>query len=117
MMSWIEIANQGPTLIERMRALLRADNYISFVELDQLDGFRGDTALTLEDYPNVVVWPSVSPQAAEDLATLMAAGECRIGRASMLTYLVDGKVPKLPVAKRRMRYREPHWLPVMLLRP
>ncbi|HZW75237.1 MAG TPA: hypothetical protein VFF43_16950, partial [Caldimonas sp.] len=114
--SWTDHANSKPTLIERLRALLRADNYISFAELDQLDGFCGDQTLTLDGYPNLVVWTGISRQAVDDLATLLERGECRLGLASPFTYLIDGKALNLPIAKRLIHYKKPRWLRVVLLR-
>jgi hypothetical protein len=115
--TWIEAANAEPTLIERIRALLRAHNWISFVELDRLDGFRGGRALLLggED-SNLVLWPSVSEQVIADLGAVLASEEAHLAPASPLTYLCDGTMPRLPVAKTRHRYARPHWAPVVLAR-
>lgn len=116
--SWIEAANRVPTLIERIRALLRADDWISFAELDQLDGFRGDRALLLDaEDSNLVMWPSVSAEAVAVLAELRGAGECHMIGASLLTYACDGVLLKLPIARRRgVIYRTPHWVPTVLCR-
>jgi hypothetical protein len=115
--SWIEAANNAPTLIERIRALLRAHNWVSFVELDRLDGFRGGRALLLggED-SNLVLWQSISEQAIGDLGTLIAGGEAHFAPASPVVYLADGRMPTLPIAKTRHHYRRPHWVPVVLAR-
>lgn len=117
MLHWIEAANREPTLIERIRALLRADNWISFAELDRLDGFRGDGSLLADQHGgNLVLWPSISEEAAAALTLMIAAGECHMIPASIFSYLADGKIPTLPIAKRRVVYKRPHWLPVALAR-
>ena len=78
--TWIEAANSAPTLIERIRALL-------------LGG---------ED-SNLVIWPSVSEQAIRDINALLASGATHLAPASPITYLCDGAMPRLPVAKTRYR--------------
>lgn len=117
MPTWIDTANREPKLIDRMRALLRAENSVSFAELGQLDGFRGDHSLRLgEEQNNLVLWSWVSAQAIADLETMIAGGECHIAPASVLTYICDGALLNLPIAKRRIAYKRPHWLPACLLR-
>jgi len=117
MESWIQTANHEATLIDRMRALLRGSDGISFAELDQLDGFRGDQALLAPGFnDNLVIWPAISAQGLTDLATLIAKKECHIGAASIFTYFCDGRLPRLPIAAQRRVYTRPHWLPAVLLR-
>lgn len=106
--NWIETANREPTLIERMRALPRMEDAISFAELDQLHGFRGDQTLFAgEGSDNLVLWPLVSAEAIADLETLIRQGECHIGPASLIAFIADGCLQNLPIAKRRRAYRRP----------
>ncbi|HEV2187500.1 MAG TPA: hypothetical protein VGR70_09845 [Stellaceae bacterium] len=42
-------ANHETTVIDRIRALLRLDDNVSFAELDELDGFRGTLAIELAE--------------------------------------------------------------------
>ena len=94
--SWIKGADGEPPLIERIRALLRGADAISFAELDQFDWFHGARHSSFGD--NRVLWPWTSAQAVADIAALIAADECHFGPASLLTYLCDGRVPRMPLA-------------------
>jgi hypothetical protein len=118
METWIEAANREAVLIDRMRALLRMDDGISFAELDQLDGFRGNRMLLAGGAGNsdLVLWPWVSEEAGDALAMMIASGECHIGPASLLTYLADGCIPRLPIVKSTRPRTRPHWVPAILMR-
>jgi hypothetical protein len=116
MPSWIEGANAAPTLIGRMRALLAADDAVSFAELGQLDGFVGERTLFVDATRNLVLWSGVSAAAVGALNELLIAGECHLVPAGLLTYFCDGQIPRLPIAARRRCYVRPHWLPMVLMR-
>jgi len=110
-------ANRKTALIDRIRALLRAANYISFVELRQLNGFRGDLRLHVEGNENLIFWTGISAEAYEALSALRAGGEAHFEPcSSLLVYLADGGALSLPVAKTSRHFERPHWLPVTLCR-
>lgn len=84
---------------------------VSFVELEKnIEGFKGDKALHFPDYPNLILWPWVSPEAAEALNSITALIE--IKPCHFLVYMTDGKIPDIPIAKRAMAYKSERWIPV-----
>ncbi|MGH7089597.1 MAG: hypothetical protein ACREFQ_11930, partial [Stellaceae bacterium] len=106
--------------IEILTASIRAalgQNNTSFAELSRIEGFAGNDALTFQgDYANIVLWPRISSEAAEALTALVGAGECHLAPATLFTYLADGIIPWIPVARQRRAHKTPHWLPVVLHR-
>ena len=84
---------------------------VSFVELERkIPGFKGDKALFFPSYPNVILWPWVSPEATEALQ--LAVKEIEPRPCHLLVYMADGKVPDMKIAKRLADYKTQRWLPV-----
>ncbi len=116
MPSRFDIANAEPILIARIRALLKAEDHISFAELAQLKGFAGDRWLDLTD-PQVtktVLWGGISEDASAAVSELLSSGEIHFAPCSLVVYFVDGEFLKLPLAKRRRKYKTP--LPCVIRR-
>lgn len=94
---------------------IRAHPGTSFAELiNTVNGFEGDLALCFTGYPNLVLWPSLSQAAVDALTVLLEERKIRISPSLARTYMIDGRMPMLPVAKRVMNYKQPRWLPVTL---
>jgi len=92
--------------------------YTSFVELTEaIPNFSGDYALFQPDFPNVIVWPSLSQGAVEALVELLRTAQVVFTPASQLTYHIDGSRPSLPVATGPKHYKSPRWLPVCICTP
>ena len=88
---------------------------VSFVELcNKIDGFSGDLALVNKDYDNIVFWNGLSEEAGEAINELLKQGLIVIRPTNILVYIIDGKVPQLPVAKKLRQYKTLKWLPVAL---
>jgi hypothetical protein len=104
-------------LIDRVLGVLKNDN-VSFAELSRLDGFSGDRAILLEDdkMSNIVLWPSISAEAADVVRAIIAEGEYEVKPTVVMTYVIDGVVPQMPLVKRARHYKEPHWLPCVFRR-
>lgn len=100
--------------------LLRDLRGCSFVEIDRAlqaagdDG--GDFALHMEGHPNLILWINMSAQAVAAVGGLFGHGFVAMRPTSLLVYLIDGKVPSMPIAKRLPKggYKEPHWVPVAM---
>lgn len=85
---------------------------VSFVELERkIEGFKGDMVLHFPDYPNVMLWPWVSPEATEALNSITKMID--IKPCSILVYMADGKIPDMKIAKRLMDYKTTRWLPIV----
>lgn len=84
---------------------------VSFVELErEIPGFKGDNALFFPSYPNVILWPWVSPEGTAALE--IAVKEIEPRPTSLLVYMADGKVPDMEMAKKLKGYKTERWLPV-----
>lgn len=104
-------------LMTGIRAALREDDYISFVELSRIEGFDGPLWYMGDgDFANVVFWHRISPEGAAALEALFAAGECHLAPASFFTYVADGCVLRLPIARSARAYKRRHWAPAVLRR-
>lgn len=114
---WIVAAQYG-SLSEAILAYVRAHDNVSFPELrDHLGDYfdvRGDCRLMLDN--NVCLWANLSQELADAVAGLHQAGKLFFRPVSELTYLIDGCVLTLPLAKRVPKggYQVPHWLPVVM---
>lgn len=85
---------------------------VSFVELERnVEGFSGDKAIYFPDYPNLILWPWVSPEAVEALNSITEILE--IKPCHFLVYMADGKVPDMPIARWARKYKSERWLPVV----
>lgn len=85
---------------------------VSFVELEKnIEGFKGDKALYFPSYPNLILWPWVSPEATEALNSITSLVD--IKPYSLFVYFADGKVPDMEIAKRATGYKSQRWLPVV----
>ena len=97
--------------------LVQKLNHVTFIELcDKIDGFKGDKSLWLDapSMSNVLLWNDISEEASIALKELTDANRIHFEPTNAITYLIDGGLVSLPVAKREMHYKETHWLPSVL---
>lgn len=102
---------------EQILNFVRERRRVSFVELERLLGDRmsGDYDIVLgSENENIILWVGVSEQFAETFNDMVKTGAVRLKPTSLFVYLVDGKALTLPLVKGRYRYKQPHWLPVVL---
>lgn len=97
--------------------LVRTRGSVSFSEIMQLDGGKGE--FTLECGPNIVLWQGLSGDAVRAVTYLREnAGLIEYDPTPVATYLLDGHVLNLPLVKdaaaMRRGYKRPHWLPVVI---
>ncbi len=88
---------------------------VSFVELEREfpEEFEGqEHAMSLMDYENIMLWQPVSLAMAGALNSASNNGRIVIKPASEFVYFLDGKVFKLPIARKARHYKKPRWLPV-----
>lgn len=109
-------------LVDKVIDLVRRRGGVTFVEIEQCLGedipLRGDHILALpEPYPNIVLWAGMSQVFVEVMAAVQQTHLLEIQPTSYLTYMIDGMLPSLPVAKARTDrqakgYKTEHWAPV-----
>lgn len=107
-----------PELADRIEQYVRAYDWVTFAELEnKIDGLRGDLLLSI-DPPNVVLWAGMSEAFIDALEILRRDRRVFPWPTVYLTYLIDGGLLKLPIAKRPptggKRYAKERWLPVCL---
>lgn len=104
-------------MAERILEMVTRRRTVSFAELGGIEGFAGgDLELYLPGYPNVVLWSGLTASACAALEELRLARAIHPVPTSLLVYLCDGRMLKLPVARTRgakRGYRKPHWMPVV----
>jgi hypothetical protein len=95
--------------------LVRERGHVSFAEVIRfVPGATGHLMMHLPGYPTLVLWTNLAVPLAEAIAELIEQRLVHLHPASELTYLADGSLPKLPVAKAIERYEDDHWYPVTL---
>jgi hypothetical protein len=94
-------------------------DYVSFAEFDRFLAeagieAKGELAATYGEGENLVLWQAMSQDYVDAVGEWIAAKAIFIHPASLLTYIADGMVNTLPLAKRVPKggYKKPHWLPV-----
>ena len=87
----------------------------TFVELLRRfpEFFNGKGSLLYNDYKNIFLWRGMEREFTEVIKELFDEEKIMVRPTSPLVYVYDGKVMTLPIAKRRLNYKEPHWLPVI----
>jgi hypothetical protein len=101
------------TTLERDIVAMLARSGVSFVELSDIEGFKGDCEIGLSER-NIVYWPGVSLEAFNILVRLQDAGVFHYVPTSPLVYIIDGCTLRLPLVKSAAKYKTPHWCPVAL---
>lgn len=87
----------------------------SFVDIENHCGeeVQGDFQFSLPGRPNTIMWAGVSEKFIEAFFCLRKRIEPQ--PSSFLIYAMDGKVLRMPIAKRPKRgkdYKKPHWMPL-----
>lgn len=91
--------------------------YVTFAELsNHIEGFASDYAWGNAD-TNIFFWFSFSNEAIDAILALWAERKIKLGPAQYLTYLIDGAIPKAPIAKQNRSYKTERWMPVVLNLP
>lgn len=91
-------------------------DWVSFAELAHRYGDQGKGDHFLNVAENVVLWVGLSDRLCTSIIELMQSKEIHTHSALLLTYMVDGELLRLPIAKRPPAggYKKPHWLPATL---
>lgn len=91
----------------------KGDN-VSFAEFEKsLDGFKGNFEFGRPE-KNIVFWQGASPEFVNGLNALIEEGLVDIKGVSEIIYLVDGCMPRLPLAKQNRKYKDTHWVPAVV---
>lgn len=115
---WEQLASAGKPA-DAVVEYVRYYDWVTFVELERFEPYlpvKGDRAIHFETDPNLIVWPGMSSELTELICELLRDRRLFFHPTVPLTYMLDGGVPNLPVAKRLPQggYRTPHWLPTCI---
>jgi hypothetical protein len=98
-------------------AYIRDQDYVTYAEMPRiLRPFiptEGEGAIVLHDDPNIVFWTGITPEWVHTLRELTEADLIWRQPCTVLSYLVDGAMLQMPLAKRppKQGYATPHWAP------
>jgi len=89
---------------------------VSFAELSKIDGFNGDREISFDSakFSNIIVWSGVSEEAVSSLRKLVDNKSYHFHPTSSLTYMADGAMLNIPIAKSVRHYKTPHWIPTVI---
>lgn len=116
--SWEELAKVGE-FKKAIRALVSELDWVTFVELQRKFEPYFETTGSFEianAARNIVFWQGLSEKLVQLLLELGREKQLFYHPAGQgaLVYFVDGACLKLPIVKRAVSYKTPHWLPVCL---
>lgn len=112
--SQMPLSNAAQSVID----LITQRDYVTFVEIEHvlqpLIPVKGSMAIEIGSCPNLVLWGGMSDEWVAVMHEVQASGLVSMEPTSLLTYMVDGGRPRLPVAKRPPKggYSTEHWAPV-----
>ena len=87
----------------------------TFANLEDLPGFGGgEAALMSQNCAGIMYWAGMSHEGCDGLLNLHSEGLWHMHHISPLAYVIDGRILKLPLAKKLRPYKQPHWLPAVL---
>jgi len=86
----------------------------SFSDLSKhVEGFDGNFTLRDSNNEGVVFWNNISQEAAEVICKLIDDGKIKMIPTEIITYMIDGLYPKMPLAKKLRSYASDHFYPVI----
>lgn len=91
------------------------NKYVTYAQLAKdIPGFYGQLQATHSNDKNIVFWPCGSNDAIDSLNELLLSQKIFLHPAEVLTYVLDGARPSLPLVVKQLAngYKKPHWLPV-----
>jgi hypothetical protein len=104
-------------MAEQILKIVTERRTVTFVELqNSIAGFGGgdkEISLNGDGYSNIVLWGGLTDAAVAALEELRVSRAIHPIPAAPLTYLIDGAMMRMPVAKSKRHYKKPHWAPVV----
>lgn len=77
--------------------------------------FKGDLLSCSGQCDNVILWSGWTKDAFLIISDLLESGLIHRELCRTLLYMIDGKMLSLPVVKRFVKYKTPHWLPTVFI--
>lgn len=98
-------------LVDAVREVMKKGG-VSFAELARLEGFTGDLSIASSANENIVFWSGLSREAVDAINQIRKEGEYEMVPTPVMVYMIDGMMLDMPLVKRNVKYKKPHWLPV-----
>jgi hypothetical protein len=73
----------------------------------------GTTVIAHGDKENIVLWAGVSENFADAILSLVIPKLVIERSTPLLVYLADGRIIRLPLARKFRDYKKPHWCPTV----
>ena len=109
-----EFQPTGAMSDDLLRLLKFRGDGLSFAEILRfIPRAAGDRSIELGK-KNLLIWTGVSQELIDTINELEKLGLAELKGCSQLTYLADGSVLNLPLARNFRDYKSPHWVPSML---
>ena len=95
------------------------NSQVTFVEIEEIFDecgfdYKGEYAIRLGQYKNVYLWAGWSQEAIDLIRDIMIRKSLIVYECNFFIYLLEGKQPDWPIAKRRMDYKTERWIPSVL---
>ncbi|MDD3293248.1 MAG: hypothetical protein A4E69_01047 [Syntrophus sp. PtaB.Bin138] len=88
---------------------------LTFVNLSEIPGFTGDASMEIEN-KNIHCWFHCSLDGINALKELLDEKRIEITSTSHLSYVIDGQIPRYPIARQNRFYNEPRWFPSQIVK-
>lgn len=113
-----------PTIAEakaQILDLIHRNGDASFANIMHLGEWtKGDLGWEItpdQEETNVYIWADMSQLLCDALQELRRENAIEPHPCHVLVYLADGMLLGMPIVKKRLKYADPHWLPVVLTIP
>jgi hypothetical protein len=106
------------TLQDAVMDYIETQDHVSFAELaNRFPQFKGgELAACVPDYPTIVYWCNMQQEAADAIRNLFESKKIYFKQTTFLVYAIDGTRLNLPIAKSKRKYKNDHWLPVVIMK-
>ncbi len=111
-----EITNLKIPLKERILKYINRNDNVTFAELTRLiPDFKGDRAMFSKENESLLIWNGVADESIDAISSLIDSGDILMKTTTPFIYFIDGRVPRLKVAKSlKRKYKEKRWIPTIL---
>jgi hypothetical protein len=114
---YAELLSQGK-YVEAIIGYIKNTKGVTYAEIkDMLSPYidtDGEWAIELPGYHNIIMWGGMSKEFIDIMGAVQKTGQIECAPTSPLTYIADGRMMRMPLAKQLRQYKELHWLPVVL---
>lgn len=116
----IELRKSKRAYVEEIEKYIIDTGTVTFAEIERQwpDLFGGGVSVSFPAFQenNIYLWFDFTEQGADVLEQIRQRGKIKSLPTDRFVYLLDGRVPDVPVATSMRKYKTPRWLPVCFSR-